>query len=131
MKRLLVGFTLLLFAPFSLAKGQGLACEYKQVLDGEEIPRAYHFYIDFELEEVYYHANYSWEWEKLDDVSIDKLSISAYNYFGIKEGSVVHSQYKINRMTLELERERTVIREKHKMKPIYCKKSEISLEGQI
>ncbi|MDB2352223.1 hypothetical protein N9V92_03440 [Luminiphilus sp.] len=119
-----------IYAGSSLAEPISLLCTANVGIDGEREKAIHHLYIDIEEDEILYRASdemasEKMDWVVLEDVKVDRLSVSGTWFLGSKE---IHTTYTVHRTDLELNQTMSIFGDTKKLRKAECEIADFKIE---
>lgn len=88
-----------IYAGSALAEPISLLCSGYVEVDGEWVKEINSLYIDIEEDEMFYTGEERKKWTVLEDMKVDRVSVSGTQFLGSKE---IYITYTVDRTDLEL-----------------------------
>jgi hypothetical protein len=119
-----------IYAGSALAEPISLLCTADIETDGEREKAISHLYIDIEEDEMLYRASdemasEKMDWVVLEDMKVDRLSVSGTWFMGSKE---IHAIYTVDRTDLELSTTMSIFGERGKQKKAECEIADFKIK---
>ena len=118
-----------IYAGSALAEPISLICTADAAINGETQKSIFHLYINIEEEEMLFRASdetgsEEMDWEVMEDMQVDKLSVSGKWFFAGK----IYANYTVDRKNLEVNRTVNVFGKEEEPKKYKCEIAEFKIE---